>query len=323
MSALLATRSARRKVIAYALLVAISLGLMAVSSTPVALELQRGVAFAFRPLESAVASVASTVSTTTAALGEIQQLRAENEALRQDNQRLQSENARLQATKQENDQLTALLQLRSGLSYKTLAARVIARDSSEFRRVATIDRGSDQGLVVGNVVIGPGGSLIGRVFDVGPTYARVVLVNDTSSTVIGQVADSSVTGEVVGQLGGILIMRNVDATQTIQVGQEVLTAGIELSGGIRSPYPKGLLIGQIVDVKRDANAVVQTAYLQSAASLDDLGYVLVITDYQGGLPTPDQLPTDKLNPDGTLPQGEQPYVTPPASPRTSPSPSPH
>ena len=66
-----------------ALLVAISLGLMAVSSTPVALEVQRGVAFAFRPLESAVTSVASTVSTTTSALGEIQQLRAENEALRQ------------------------------------------------------------------------------------------------------------------------------------------------------------------------------------------------------------------------------------------------
>ena len=323
MSALLATRSARRKVIAYALLVAISLGLMAVSSTPVAVELQHGVAFAFRPLQSAVDSVASTVSTTAGALGEIQQLRAENEALRQDNERLQNENARLQAVQQENDQLTALLQLRSGLSFTTLAARVIARDSSEFLRVATIDRGSDQGLVVGDVVIGAGGSLVGRIFDVGPTYARIMLINDTSSTVIGQVADTPVTGEVVGQLGGVLIMRNVDATQTIQVGQEVLTAGIELSGGIRSPYPKGLLIGQIVDVKRDANAVVQTAYLQPASDLDNLAYVLVVTDYQGGLPAPGQQPTDKLNPDGTLPQGEQPYVTAPPSAGPSPSPSPH
>jgi rod shape-determining protein MreC len=323
MSALLATRSARRKVIAYALLVAISLGLMAVSSTPVAVELQHGVAFAFRPLQSTVDSIAATVSTTAGALGEIQQLRAENEALRQDNERLQTENARLQAVQQENDQLTALLQLRSGLSFKTLAARVIARDSSEFLRVATIDRGSDQGLVVGDVVIGAGGSLVGRIFDVGPTYARIMLINDTSSTVIGQVADTPVTGEVVGQLGGVLIMRNVDATQTIQVGQEVLTAGIELSGGIRSPYPKGLLIGQIVDVKRDANAVVQTAYLQPASDLDNLAYVLVITDYQGGLPAPDQQPTDKLNPDGTLPQGEQPYVTAPPSAGVSPSPSPH
>ncbi len=320
MSAILASRSARRRVIAYALLIAVSLGLMAASSTPAAIELQHGVAFAFRPLQVAVDSVASTVGSTVGALGEIQQLRAENQSLRQDNERLQSENARLEAVKQENDQLTALLQLRSGLDFTTLSARVIARDSSELRRAATIDRGTDQGLAVGDVVIGAGGSLIGRIDDVGPDYAHIVQINDTSSTVIGQVSGTPVTGEVVGQLGGVLIMRNVDATQTIQVGQEVLTAGIELAGGIRSPYPKGLLIGQIVDVKRDANAVVQTAFLASAADLDSVAYVLVITDYQGGLPPADQLPTTKLNPDGTLPQGEQPYLTPVPSTTASPSP---
>jgi rod shape-determining protein MreC len=322
MSALLATRATRRRIIAYALLIAISLGLMAVSSTPPALELQRGVKFALRPFQSAVDSAAATVTSATSALGEIQQLRAENEALRQDNQRLQNENARLEATKQENDQLTALLQLRSGLDYTTVAARVIARDSSEFRRAATIDRGTDQGLENGDVVIGSGGSLLGRIDDIGPDWAHLTLIDDTTSTVIGQVADTPVTGEVVGQLGGILIMQNVDATETIQVGQEVMTAGIELSSGIRSPYPKGLLIGQVVQVKRDPNAVVQTAFLQPAAELDTVAYVLVITDYQGGLPPADQMPTDRLNPDGTLPQGEQPYVTPAPS-GASPSPSPH
>ena len=40
----------------------------------------------------------------------------------------------------------------------------------------------------------------------------------------------------------------------------------------------------IVDVVRDANAVVQTAYLQPTADLDKLEWVLVITDYAGGLP---------------------------------------
>jgi rod shape-determining protein MreC len=294
---------------------------MAVSSTPPALELQRGVKFALRPFQSAVDSVAATVSSATNALGEIQQLRAENEALRQDNTRLENENARLEATKQENDQLTALLQLRGGLDYTTVAARVIARDSSEFRRAATIDRGTDQGLAIGQVVIGAGGSLVGRIDDIGPDWAHITLINDTTSTVIGQVSDTPVTGEVVGQLGGILIMRNVDATETVQVGQEVLTAGIELAGGIRSPYPRGLLIGQVVQVKRDPNAVVQTAFLQPAAELDTVAYVLVITDYLGGLPPAGQMPTDRLNPDGTLPQGEQPYVTPAPS-GASPSPSP-
>lgn len=309
MTAFLASRSARRRAIVYALLLASTLGLMAISSTSVAIEAQHAVAYAFRPIQSAVGAVGSTVSSAFNAIGEIDQLRRDNEALRQENDRLKALNARLQATKTENDQLTGLLQLRSGLDHDTIAARVIARDSSEFRRIATIDRGTKDGLKLGDVVIGEGGSLVGRIVDIGVDFAHVQLINDTESTVIGQISGGGATGEVVGQLGGVLAMRNVDVTETVQPGEEVLTAGLELSGGIRSPYPKGLLIGQVVDVRRDANAVVQTAYLQAAADLDHVEYVLVITDYSGGLPPPGQTPTNQLNPDGTLPQGEQPYVT--------------
>ena len=154
--------------------------------------------------------------------------------------------------------------------------------------------------------------------DVGLEVRPRALLNDTESTVVGQVQSSAATGEVVGQLGGVLVMQNIDATERPKIGDEVVTAGIELRGGVRSPYPKGLLIGQIVDVRRDANAVVQTAYLEPAVDLDKLEYVLVITDYEGGLPAAGQHPTDQTNPDGTLPDSEQPFVTPP--PTASPTP---
>jgi rod shape-determining protein MreC len=71
----------------------------------------------------------------------------------------------------------------------------------------------------------------------------------------------------------------------VSVGDQVVTAGIALPGGIRSAYPKGLPIGRVVDVRRDPNAVVQTAWLLPAAPLDRLEYVLVITDYEGGFPS--------------------------------------
>jgi cell shape-determining protein MreC len=115
-------------------------------------------------------------------------------------------------------------------------------------------------------------------------------------------------------------MRQIDSSETVTVGDEVVTAGIELGGGIRSPYPKGLLLGQVIDVRRDANAVVQTAYLQPAAALDKLEYVLVILDYQGGLPPIEQQPIDCGEPNGTLPQGEQPCFTPTARPSKSVAP---
>ena len=83
-------------------------------------------------------------------------------------------------------------------------------------------------------------------------------------------------------------MRNIDSTAEIGTDEEVFTPGIEINGGIRSPYPKGLVIGSVVDVERDANDVVQTAFLAPAANLDAFEVALVITDYDGGLPPVDE-----------------------------------
>ncbi len=203
-----------------------------------------------------------------------------------------------------------MLQLQAGFELKTAAAAVIARESSEFRRTITLDKGTEAGIVVGDVVVASGGALAGRVTAVGPQSATVVLLTDGASTVIGQLP-SAATGEVEGHLADTLPMTQIDASATIAVGDEVVTAGIELGSGVRSPYPKGLVIGQVVDVKRDANDVVQTAFLQPAADLERLEYVLVILDYEGGLPPIDEQPVACPS-DGTLPEGESPCF---ASPR--------
>jgi len=318
MTTILASRSTRRRGIAFTVLLAVTLLLMAFSSNPLVLEVQRGLSFALRPFQGALAGVADGVAGTFGALAEIDRLYDDNAALRQENERLENENARLRDARRENETLTALLQLRSGLDHETVAARVIARETAETRRLIVLDKGTDDGIAIGDSVIGVGGALAGRVTEAGPNFAKVTLITDGSSTVIGQLLSTAATGEVVGQLGGTLVMRNIDATVRIDLDEEVFTAGIELAGGIRSPYPKGLVIGRVVDVARDANDVVQTAFLAPAADLDALEYVLVITDYEGGLPPLGEEPVPCAEEPGgepkasvgTLPEGEVPCYTP-------------
>jgi rod shape-determining protein MreC len=157
------------------------------------------------------------------------------------------------------------------------------------------------------------------VTSVGPDSASIVLLTDGSSTVIGQLVSNAAAGRVIGQLGGVLVMDQIDSGEKISIGDEVVSAGIELGAGVRSPYPKGLLIGQVVDVRRDANAVVQTAYLQPAADFDKLEFVLVVLDYQGGLPPVGEQPVDcNANGGSTLPEGEQPCQPRSARPSASP-----
>ncbi len=320
MTTLLANRSTRRRGIVFVVLLVATLVMMGLSSSPAIRELQSGLGFALRPIQGALSSVASGVSSVTAAISDIDHLRTDNAALRAENARLQNENAVAQEAKRENDLLTGLLQLQSGFDHKTTAAAVIGHDSSEFTRSITIDKGTGAGIAVGDSVIASGGALAGRVTVAGPNSATVVLLTDASSTVIGQMVSTAATGEVVGQLGGVLVMNQVDAAERITLGDEVVTAGIQLPNGIRSPFPKGLIIGQVIDSRRDANDVVQVAYLQPTADLERLEYVLVITDYEGGLPPVDQQPVDCSATNGTLPVGEQPCYT--ARPTSAPTPRP-
>ncbi len=321
MTSILASRQTRRRGIVFTVLIAITLLLMAFSANPYIQEAQRGLSFALRPFQGAIAGVADNLSGLVAAISEIDTLRTDNASLRNENERLTNVNARLQALGRENDELTAALQLQGGFSHETVATRVIGRDSLETRQMVTLDKGTDDGIAQGDVVIVQGGALAGRVTAVGPNFSNVTLISDGTSTVVGQLQGSGKTGEIVGQAGGVLVMRNIDSTVKIGTDEEVFTPGIEITGGIRSPYPKGLVIGSVVDVERDANDVVQTAFLAPAANLDSFEVALVITDYDGGLPPVDEQAVP-CGTNGTVPQGEVPCYTPaPKSPAT-PKPTP-
>ncbi len=296
-----AARRIRRRWAAYGVLLALSLALMLVSSNPVAVEMQKGIAFALSPIQAALTSVATGVSGVVDTVAQIGDLHRQNEALQAENDRLAADNARLGSVRTDNAELSALLQLKSTLKNRTVAAPVIGRETSDVRRVITLGRGSADGIALGDVVIGQGGALIGRVARVGSDFAQVLLITDTSSTVVGEVGSSKATGEVVGQLGGALVMQNIDSTERLAIGDQVVTAGISLADGVRSPYPRGLVIGSILDVVRDPNAVVQTAYIAPILDLGKATNVLVITDYAGGIAPTDASPSAGPQPTGALP----------------------
>ena len=320
MTTLFATRASRRRAVTFTILLSVSLILMAISSSPGVTEFQNAMAYALRPVQGAIHDVADSVASVVSAVGEIQGLHSDNAALRRENERLTADNLRAAGIQQENEQLTGILQLRTSFKYQTAAAEVIARESSEARRSVTISKGTDAGIQKGDVVIAEGGALVGRIGAAGPNFAIVTLISDRSSTVIGKTETSAANGEVVGQLGGALIMQNIDSTEKVLPGEQVLTPGTAVAGGIRSAYPKGLLIGEVTGVQHDPNSVVQTAFLLPTTNLDKLAYVLVILDYVGGLPGADETPIDcsQTGPGGALPGGEQPCIEPSKAPPATP-----
>jgi rod shape-determining protein MreC len=279
-----ATRVARRRAVTFTVLVVVSMLLLALSDTAPVQDLRQGLGYAATPVEAALSGFTRGITSVFGAIADVDRLRLENDQLRAQNEALTEANAQLQTVRTQDDQLAALLKVQSTLQHQTVAATVVGRGITATERVMTIDRGTQAGLAVGDSVLGQGGALVGQIYDIGPDYSRVLLISDTRLTVTGMTQSTRATGEVVGQLGSTLAMEDISATATVVPEDLVVTAGIDLGNGFRSPFPKGLLIGRIVDLHTDPNAVVQSAVVAPAADLDALEFVLVITDYDASLP---------------------------------------
>jgi len=300
MNAVTATRrTIRREWTTWGTLLILSVGLMGISDTTQAHDLQSAVNWAVSPAETVLSNAADTAGSYWSALTQIDKLRTDSERLRLENQTLKEQLDRMPAISKLNDDWTKITAAQLSVPYRTTPARVIVRDLSDVRpRTLLLNRGSSDGLAPGQVVIDAGGALVGRISEVDATVSMVLLVSDPLAVVVGKEAKSNATGTIRGSISGQLQMSYVDAT-TLTVGDAIVTAGEALpcTNDI-SPYPPMLLIGEIVGVSTDPNTPVKSATIKPAAQLTDATFVLVIVDYQGGFGPP--IPTASPGPSGSL-----------------------
>ncbi len=321
-------RLPRAQWVAYGLLLTLSVGMMGASGSHFAATVQSDANFMLAPVEGALNDTADTLGSYLTTLTQLDDLRTQNDQLRQENQTLEEELARQPAISQLNTDWTRVSQAQQNLQYQTIIARVLVRNITDIGpRTFIINRGLADGIALEQVVVDDGGAVVGRVVSVQTYDATILLVNDTSNLVIGresgQNADPNAIGNVQGQVGGLLEMSDVAASETLSKGLAVVTAGIVSPGGdVRSPYPPGLLIGTIISVAKDPNEVVQSAMIQPAADLDNIEWVLVITSYQGGFSSPEPVASPSATASSSVGPVSTPAIPTPTIPRVTPTPAP-
>jgi rod shape-determining protein MreC len=279
MAALGRTRSRRTNSVLrpFAVLFAISLLLLLFRSESVVESAATVGTQVLVPVQRALAQTGVTTSRFFQAIGEIDSVRAENADLRAANDRLTLENARLAEAAIAAQQGAKLEAVQGALPYKTITAPVIARDPSGVLKTIVIGAGTDQGVRVDEVVLSEQG-VVGRVSEVGSNYAKVLLVTDSASSVSALVQTNRASGIVRGQYGDTLVMEWILQSDPVKPGDVIITAGLGLGTELRSLYPKGLVIGTVVDVTKAEVSAYQRAVVAPAVDLRKLENVLVITD---------------------------------------------
>lgn len=252
-------------------------------------------------VQGAAGEVMRSVSEPVAAVGrgfasvrdlfvDIRSLQARLTDLLKEREQLVSEAARIASLEREVAELQATLDLRATTSFTTVAAQVVARDFAIDRRYIILDVGSVDGVKIGDVVIGAGASLAGRVVQVSEQSCQVRLLTDPEFSVTSEVAATGAIGQVRGRAANPLAFDDVDAQRQVLVGAEVTTSGIELSPTLRSAFPRGLSVGRVVAVNTVTTAVLQSADVEPTLDLDSVRTLLVILNYRGGLPDPSETP---------------------------------
>jgi len=169
----------------------------------------------------------------------------------------------------ENIRLRGLLSFKQRSPLRLVAARVIARSFEAWSSSVVIDKGKKSKINAGMAVIDLQG-LVGRVIEATDNSSRVMLINDPSQGISSIVQRSRQDGLVNGTLGANLIMRYLPEDAQIVKGDLVITS--ELS----QIYPKGLLIGEVINIGSDFSGLNRFAQIKPAAQLTSIEEVFVI-----------------------------------------------
>lgn len=229
--------------------------------------LREGTQSIFEPMQKAADWVASPVIGFVDGVSNLAGLREENDRLQDRVRELEAQALSSAALTEQVRQLEAIFGISAPLELPVVNARIYSSGPSAFDNARFIDKGANDGIVVGQAVIDESG-LVGRVDLVSANDARIRLIIDPLVSVGIRVNPTNETGVTTGRGDGPLRLEMFRATLGVNAGDLVVTDG--------SRFPPGLVVGTITADAAAEVGFVLRATVEPAANLSQVDYVTVI-----------------------------------------------
>lgn len=243
--------------------------------------LQRGGLRLISPVESGVSRVLDPFKGGFEWVAGLFSARSENERLQDELNSLRIEVVSLREASAENRRLKEMLDFLDQPSfpqdYQIVSARVIGRSGSPWNATITINRGSGDGIAMGQTVVS-GQGLVGQISAVTANSAQVLLIIDQNSHVEARLQGSSAQGTIVGSINGQLEMDFVEKNQSVTKKEVVVTSG---TGQL---FVKGVPIGVIDEVSDQEIEYFKSISVTPFVEFGTLEEVMVLVAAAGGAP---------------------------------------
>lgn len=230
------------------------------------------------PVSSVLGAIVNGIAAVPGSIASWIDVHGENATLRAELKRSRATVMQARTIVYDNHRLRQLLAIRDRSDGVVVTARLVSSTPSSGRRFALLNAGIVQGVRSGMPVRGPNG-LIGRVTEIGPIAARVLLLTDPESVVPVRRIGDGMPGIAAGRGDGRIDVRSAERTNVrFAAGDMFVTSG---AGGL---YPPG------VPVARIERTGVDQAVAIPFATPDSLDFAIVQQPYMPLPPAPPAMP---------------------------------
>ena len=238
---------------------------------------ENGIGALFSRVQGAVTTVTNGVRNFVTRWHNYDKLEAEYNELSLQYQQVSIELNAANEAVAENERLQTLLDAQSRYeSLDPIYAKVIARAPGQWFETFSINRGNNDGVTAGMAVVN-GDGLIGRVYEAGINYAKVICIIDTRSAVACMVQATRDNGIMRGQISqssdyAECYVYYLPSLNNVMPGDAVITSGTD------SLYPKGLHIGTVTAVSMDAGSDGSYAIVTPSVDFKHIEEVFVLRE---------------------------------------------
>lgn len=174
-------------------------------------------------------------------------------------------------------ELNELRDLKKALNYVSankinqyISCNIVSKDMGNWYKTFIVDIGSVEGVTKNSAVIN-GDGLVGIVYEVGDHYAKVVTIvdNKTNVSFTSLSTDQPYDGQITGDFDGLIRGQVFDTKAQMKVGDKLITSGLGI-------FPKGISIGEVVEVVDNKNDLLPEIQVKPAVDFSDLGKLMII-----------------------------------------------
>jgi len=222
------------------------------------------------PLQYVVDLPASIGNWATDSLDSRTSLVGENGRLKQQNLMLRARLQKFEALEAENSRLRDLLQSSARVGVRVQIGELLAVDMDPFKRLITLNRGSNDGVAYGQPLLDADG-IMGQVVHVSPLTSTAMLITDPSHAIPVQVNRNGLRAIALGNGSpDHLEVPNLPNNADVREGDLLVSSGL---GG---RFPPGYPVARISVVRKDPSRPFAEVVAAPTAQLERSREVLLV-----------------------------------------------